>query len=566
MSVHPDPVVIVAARRTPIGAFQGALAHYSAPQLGAHALAAAVRQAGLQPDAAQEALMGCCLFAGLGQAPARQAVLGAGLPTDVQATTLSKMCGSGMKAAMLAHDMLRAGSADVVLAGGMESMSNAPHLIPKARQGYRLGDGQLLDHMYRDGLQDAYEGRLMGHYADLAAREYGFSREQQDAYAHESVLRAQRSVAEGEFAEEIAPIAGLARRGAPAAMVAVDETPGLCDVSRLASLKPVFNADGTVTAGNASSISDGAAALVLTRQAHAERLGLAPQARIVGHATAALPPGQFPAAPVRAIARLFERVGWDRDSVDLFEINEAFAVVTMIALRELGLPAERVNVNGGACALGHPVGATGARLIVTLMPQLLSAFRKDYPRVDLVIEESTTVDLLRRLDAHTLDVALVRFPVLEPSTARITLLQADHLMLAVPAGSRYAQRDDVALDELADEPFIGYSRTHVPGMHALIMYAFQQYGVVPHIAQEAIQVQTILSLVESGLGLAIVPKVACRQAGSGVRLVNVPQLAETIKVGIALAVHPDNATPTTANFVDMACRLMQTEPAAGQAR
>ncbi|WP_050838946.1 acetyl-CoA C-acyltransferase, partial [Bordetella pertussis] len=370
MSVHPDPVVIVAARRTPIGAFQGALAHYSAPQLGAHALAAAVRQAGLQPDAAQEALMGCCLFAGLGQAPARQAVLGAGLPTDVQATTLSKMCGSGMKAAMLAHDMLRAGSADVVLAGGMESMSNAPHLIPKARQGYRLGDGQLLDHMYRDGLQDAYEGRLMGHYADLAAREYGFSREQQDAYAHESVLRAQRSVAEGEFAEEIAPIAGLARRGAPAAMVAVDETPGLCDVSRLASLKPVFNADGTVTAGNASSISDGAAALVLTRQAHAERLGLAPQARIVGHATAALPPGQFPAAPVRAIARLFERVGWDRDSVDLFEINEAFAVVTMIALRELGLPAERVNVNGGACALGHPVGATGARLIVTLMHAL----------------------------------------------------------------------------------------------------------------------------------------------------------------------------------------------------
>ncbi|MBO9330954.1 acetyl-CoA C-acyltransferase [Achromobacter xylosoxidans] len=368
---HPDPVVIVAAQRTPIGAFQGALSHYTAPQLGAHALAAAMRQAGLAADAAQEALMGCCLFAGLGQAPARQAVLGAGLPTTVQATTLSKMCGSGMKAVTLAHDMLCAGSAELVLAGGMESMSNAPHLIPRARQGYRLGDGQLLDHMYRDGLQDAYEGHLMGYYADLAAREHGFTRAEQDAYAERSVLRAQHSVAHGAFAAEIAPMAARPRRGAPQGEpVAEDETPGQCDVSRLGSLKPVFTADGTVTAGNASSISDGAAALVLTRQSHAQTLGLTPRARIVGHAAAALPPGQFPAAPVHAISRLLDRVGWSRDSVDLYEINEAFAVVTLIALRELGLAAERVNVEGGACALGHPVGATGARIIVTLLHSL----------------------------------------------------------------------------------------------------------------------------------------------------------------------------------------------------
>lgn len=368
---HPDPVVIVAAQRTPIGAFQGALSHYTAPQLGAHALAAAMRQAGLAADAAQEALMGCCLFAGLGQAPARQAVLGAGLPTTVQATTLSKMCGSGMKAVTLAHDMLCAGSAELVLAGGMESMSNAPHLIPRARQGYRLGDGQLLDHMYRDGLQDAYEGHLMGYYADLAAREHGFTRAEQDAYAERSVLRAQHSVAHGAFAAEIAPMAARPRRGASQGEpVAEDETPGQCDVSRLGSLKPVFTADGTVTAGNASSISDGAAALVLTRQSHAQTLGLTPRARIVGHAAAALPPGQFPAAPVHAISRLLDRVGWSRDSVDLYEINEAFAVVTLIALRELGLAAERVNVEGGACALGHPVGATGARIIVTLLHSL----------------------------------------------------------------------------------------------------------------------------------------------------------------------------------------------------
>ncbi|AUL17111.1 LysR substrate-binding domain protein [Bordetella bronchiseptica E014] len=260
--------------------------------------------------------------------------------------------------------------------------------------------------------------------------------------------------------------------------------------------------------------------------------------------------------------QLFERLPAGLQPTPAAEVVLRYARATLFYADEI----QRAAQEGASGKQGMlKVGFVGSS-VYSLMPQLLSAFRKDYPRVDLVIEESTTVDLLRRLDAHTLDVALVRFPVLEPSTARITLLQADHLMLAVPAGSRYAQRDDVALDELADEPFIGYSRTHVPGMHALVMYAFQQYGVVPHITQEAIQVQTILSLVESGLGLAIVPKVAGRQAGSGVRLVNVPQLAETIKVGIALAVHPDNATPTTANFVDMACRLMQTEPAAGQAR
>lgn len=371
MTTRTDPVVILSARRTPIGAFQGALSSYPATALGAHALRAAVEQAGIAPDAAQEAFMGCCLFANLGQAPARQAVLGAGLPVEVQATTLSKMCGSGMKAAMLAHDMLHAGSADILLAGGMESMTNAPHLIPRGRQGYRLGDGQLLDHMYRDGLQDAYQGHLMGHYADLAAQELGIGRDEQDAYAARSVQRAQDAVARGAFAAEIAPLPR--RHGASqtdAALLADDETPALCDVGKLARLRPVFNAEGSVTAGNASSISDGAAALVLTRQSVADALRLAPRARIVGHATAALQPGRFPMAPAPAIVRLLERVGWKREQVDLFEINEAFAVVALIAMRELALPAEKVNVHGGACALGHPVGATGARLIVTLLHAL----------------------------------------------------------------------------------------------------------------------------------------------------------------------------------------------------
>ncbi|GAB1579068.1 thiolase family protein [Bordetella petrii] len=371
MTTRTDPVVILSARRTPIGAFQGALSSYPATALGAHALRAAVEQAGIAPDAAQEAFMGCCLFANLGQAPARQAVLGAGLPAEVQATTLSKMCGSGMKAAMLAHDMLHAGSADILLAGGMESMTNAPHLIPRGRQGYRLGDGQLLDHMYRDGLQDAYQGHLMGHYADLAAQELGIGRDEQDAYAARSVQRAQDAVARGAFAAEIAPLPR--RHGASqadAALLADDETPALCDVDKLARLRPVFNAEGTVTAGNASSISDGAAALVLTRQSVADALRLAPRARIAGHATVALQPGRFPMAPAPAIVRLLERVGWKREQVDLFEINEAFAVVALIAMRELALPAEKVNVHGGACALGHPVGATGARLIVTLLHAL----------------------------------------------------------------------------------------------------------------------------------------------------------------------------------------------------
>ncbi|MBV7486262.1 acetyl-CoA C-acyltransferase [Bordetella sp. BOR01] len=372
MKPAQDPVVILGAQRTPIGAFQGALSAYAATALGAHALRAAVDQAGIAIDTPQEAFMGCCLFANLGQAPARQAVLGAGLPVGVQATTLSKMCGSGMKAAMLAHDMLRAGSARVLLAGGMESMTNAPHLIPRGRQGYRLGGGELLDHMYRDGLQDAYEGCLMGHYADLAARELGFGRADQDAYAARSIERAQRAVAEGAFAAEIAALPrspGIAA-GAAGPMIADDETPALCKADKLPRLKPVFNPDGTVTAGNASSISDGAAAMVLSLASQADRMGLAPRARIVGHATAALAPGRFPEAPVQAITRLLDQVGWTRDQVDLYEINEAFAVVTLIALRELALPPEQVNVHGGACAMGHPVGATGARIVVTLLHAL----------------------------------------------------------------------------------------------------------------------------------------------------------------------------------------------------
>lgn len=370
-----DPIVIVGAKRTPIGAFQGALAPYAATELGAHALRAAVAQAGIVPDAAQEALMGCCLFADLGQAPARQAVLGAGLSETVQATTLSKMCGSGMKAAMIAYDALRADSATLLLAGGMESMTNAPHLIPKLRAGYRLGDGQLLDHMYRDGLQDAYEGHLMGHYADLAAREQGFTREAQDQYAEQSVLRAQQSVSAGRYKDEIAPIKRTGRakdkNGASTQgtgnWIEDDETPGRCDVSKLSRLRPAFGADGTVTAGNASSISDGAAALVLTRESIARALHLTPLARIVGHATAALAPSQFPMAPVPAISRLLAKIGWTCEDVDLYEINEAFAVVTLIAMRDLALPIEKLNVNGGACALGHPVGATGARILVTLL-------------------------------------------------------------------------------------------------------------------------------------------------------------------------------------------------------
>jgi len=365
MQNQNDPIVIVGARRTPIGAFEGALSSLRTPQLGAVAIRAAVEQAGVQPSDVDEAIMGCCLFADLGQAPARQAVLGAGLPASTPATTISKMCGSAMKSVMLAHDLLVAGTCTVAVAGGMESMTNAPHIVPRARQGYRLGHGALLDHMYRDGLEDAYEGKLMGHYADLAAEAQGFSRAEQDAFAAESVVRAQAAVEGGRFRDEIAPVTLRSRSGET--QLADDETPGRCNIERLASLKPAFRKDGTVTAGNASSISDGAAALVLMRESEARRRGANVLARFTGLATHAQAPAEFTVAPVGAIRRVLDKAGWSKDDVDLYEINEAFAMVTMYAMRELGLSHDKVNVNGGACALGHPVGATGARLLVSLV-------------------------------------------------------------------------------------------------------------------------------------------------------------------------------------------------------
>lgn len=369
-----DSVVIVGARRTPIGAFQGQFSGLSAPQLGAAAIAATVAQAGIAGAEIDEAIMGCCLFAGLRQAPARQAVLGAGLPDSVPCTTLSKMCGSGMKAAMQVHDMILAGSCGLGLAGGMESMTNAPYLLAKARQGYRLGNDKLLDHMFHDGLEDAYEGHLMGHYADLSAERHGIGRERQDLFATESVGRAQRAVAEGHFRGEIVPVKIAGRKGD--VLLADDETPGRCDPTRIPQMKPAFRDGGTVTAANASSISDGAAALLLMRESEAARRGLAPMARIRAHATHARHPGQFTTAPAPAIRAALARAEWRADQVDLYEINEAFAVVALLAMDELGLSLDRVNVNGGACALGHPVGATGARIIVTLIHALIHALKQ----------------------------------------------------------------------------------------------------------------------------------------------------------------------------------------------
>ncbi|UBM08187.1 acetyl-CoA C-acyltransferase [Cupriavidus metallidurans] len=365
MQDRNDRIVIVGAKRTPIGAFEGALSPLRTPQLGAVAIRAAVAQVSVQPNEVDEAIMGCCLFADLGQAPARQAVLGAGLAPSTPATTISKMCGSAMKSVMLAHDLLLAGTCTVAVAGGMESMTNAPHLIPQARQGYRLGHGALLDHMYRDGLEDAYEGKLMGHYADVAAELQGFTRAGQDEFAAESVTRAQAAVADGRFRDEIAPVTVKGRGGD--IEITDDETPARCNLDRLATLKPAFRKEGTVTAGNASSISDGAAALVLMRESEAARRGATVLARFSGLATHAQAPSEFTSAPVGAIRRVLDKAGWTKDDVDLYEINEAFAVVTLYAMRELDLPHGKVNVNGGACALGHPVGATGARLLVSLL-------------------------------------------------------------------------------------------------------------------------------------------------------------------------------------------------------
>jgi acetyl-CoA C-acetyltransferase len=364
-----DPIVVVGAARTPIGGFLGELKDADAPTLGATAIRAALKRAGLDGGAIDEALIGCVLAAGLGQAPARQAALAAGLPVGVGATTVNKMCGSGMKAAMLAHDLLAAGSAKIVVAGGMESMSNAPYLLERARSGYRMGHGRVVDSMFLDGLEDAYDkGRLMGTFAEDCAQGYQFTREAQDSYALRSLERAQAAMREGAFAGEIAPV--TVKAGRSETIVAADEQPPKARPDKIPMLKPAFRDGGTVTAANASSISDGAAALVLMRQGEAERRGIAPLARIVGHATYAAQPKDFPTAPIGAIRKLFDSIDWKADAVDLYEINEAFAVVAMAAMRDLDLPADKVNVNGGACALGHPIGASGARILVTLIAAL----------------------------------------------------------------------------------------------------------------------------------------------------------------------------------------------------
>jgi len=361
-------VVILSAKRTPIGAFQGALLPLTAVQLGAAAARAAIQAASVNPAELQEIIMGCVLPAGLGQAPARQAAIAAGVPVSVPATTINKMCGSGLKAVMLAADQIRAGSAELVLAGGLESMSNAPYLLPKARGGYRMGHGEILDSMFYDGLQSPWDGRLMGTFAEMLAGKYNFSRAQQDAFATESVQRAVRAVDAGDFDAEVTPLSVKGRKGET--VVARDETPGTCDVSRIPSMKPAFSKDGTVTAASSSSISDGAAALVLASGAAARARGLKPLARVLAYASHAQEPEWFTTAPGSAIKKVLARLNWKPNDADLYEINEAFAVVAMAAMRDVDIDHARVNVNGGACALGHPIGATGARILTTLVHAL----------------------------------------------------------------------------------------------------------------------------------------------------------------------------------------------------
>ena len=364
-----DPVVIASYARTPMGGFQGALSPLKATELGAAVAKAALERSGVAGDAVDQIIMGCVLPAGLGQAPARQAALGAGLPLQVEAATVNKMCGSGMQAAILAHDALVAGSADVILAGGMESMSNAPYLLPKHRSGARIGHDRVVDSMMIDGLEDAYTvGKPMGAFAEDAARHYQFTREAQDAYAFASLTRALAAIENGAFRREVAPVVVETRKGA--VTIDTDEQPGKAQPEKIPGLKPVFAKDGTITAANASSISDGAAALVMTRASVAERLGLSPVARVVAHAAHAHEPGLFTTAPVPAIRKVLAKAGWSLDQVDLFEVNEAFAVVAMIAMQELGIPHEKLNVNGGATALGHPIGASGARILATLLAAL----------------------------------------------------------------------------------------------------------------------------------------------------------------------------------------------------
>ena len=362
-------VVIVAARRTPIGAFQGVLAGATAPQLGAAAIRGALEAAGLAPAEVEEVIMGCVLPAGVGQAPARQAAIGAGIPVGTPATTVNKMCGSGLKAVMMAADQIRTGDAGIVVAGGLESMTNAPYLLLKARGGYRMGHGEILDHMFYDGLQSPWDGQLMGCFAENTADRYAFTREAQDAFAAESVRRALAAVENGAFAAEITPVTVKGRKGET--RIERDETPFTCDLAKIPQLKPAFRKDGTVTAASSSSISDGAAALVLMSEAAATARGLTPLARIVAYTSHAHEPEWFTTAPVAAIRSTLARAGWTADGVDLFEVNEAFAAVAMAAAHDIGIPADKLNINGGACALGHPVGATGARIVATLAHSLL---------------------------------------------------------------------------------------------------------------------------------------------------------------------------------------------------
>jgi len=366
--MSPSDIVIVSAKRTPIGAFLGALSPLSAVQLGSAAIKAALEAGSVSATDVQEVIMGCVLPANLGQAPARQAALGAGVPIATPTTTVNKMCGSGLKAVMMAADQIRAGGASIVVAGGLESMSNAPYLLPKARSGYRMGHGEIIDHMLKDGLQSPFDGKSMGCFADACASRYDFSRTQQDAFATESVRRATQALQAGEFDVEVTPVTVKGRKGET--VIARDETPGTCDVSKIAAMKPAFTKDGTVTAASSSSISDGAAALVvMSAQAAAER-GLKPLARILAYASHAHEPEWFTTAPVGAIRKVLTQLNWKPHDADLYEINEAFAVVTMAAMRDVDIDHARVNVNGGACALGHPIGATGARILTTLIHAL----------------------------------------------------------------------------------------------------------------------------------------------------------------------------------------------------